>query len=141
VNSLSQSQIDSIVTNIVQQIQGKAPSLEINLKPDSLGRIKLVLQSNDGLLSINIIAQNSDAVNLLNSNMQNIKDNLDQQGIKLHHMEANMASSDGQGNQTGSGNRGKPQSESSLRKSYENNGILQDKDHTPILPYKLNILA
>ena len=138
---MSKSQIDFIVINLAGQIKSGASSLEINLQPESLGKIKLMLQMNEGSLSVRIIAHTEETRNLLDSSLQNIKDSLSQLGINLNDMSVDLANQEKHGNQTGSGYR----EESKPRKlfgeskeSYDNIGI---REQSSLQSNRLNILA
>jgi flagellar hook-length control protein FliK len=138
---MSKSQIDFIVTNLAGQIKSGASSLEINLQPESLGKIKLMLQMNEGSLSVRIIAHTEETRNLLDSSLQNIKDSLSQLGINLNDMSVDLANQEKHGNQTGSGYReeskpGKLFGES--KESYDNIGI---REQSSLQSNRLNILA
>jgi len=138
---MSKSQINIIVTKLAGQIKSGASSLEINLQPESLGKIKLMLQMNEGCLSVQIIAQTEETRNLLNSSLQNIKDSLNQQGINLNDMSVNLANQEQQGSQTGSGYREKSKSGhlfAGVKESYDNLGI---KEQNALQSNILNILA
>jgi flagellar hook-length control protein FliK len=129
------------VTNLAGQIKSGASSLEINLQPESLGKIKLMLQMNEGSLSVRIIAHTEETRNLLDSSLQNIKDSLSQLGINLNDMSVDLANQEKHGNQTGSGYReeskpGKLFGES--KESYDNIGI---REQSSLQSNRLNILA
>lgn len=98
---LSKNQTDYLVSKMIQQINVAPSSLEVSLKPEYLGKVSILVQSMEGAIAVNVIAQNSEAMNLLNSNLQNIKDSLVQQGINIQQMEVNLGFQQRQGNQNG----------------------------------------
>ena len=102
---MSKSQIDFIASNLAGQINSGTSSLEINLQPESLGKIKLMFQMDDGTLSVRIIAHAEETRNLLDASLQNIKESLNQQGIKVNDMSLDLANQEKHGNQNGSGYR------------------------------------
>ena len=135
---LSQSQTDLIVTKMVDQIKSGPGSLEVSLKPEYLGKLNILFQSNEGSILIKVVAQNVDAVNLLNSSLQNIKENLEQQGIKVQQIEVNLANQEKHGNQTGYSRDGTKHQNSFGKPKFSN---YEPRETISLLPYKLNILA
>jgi flagellar hook-length control protein FliK len=65
--------------------------MELVLQPEHLGKIQMLLQSSDGIVSVQILAQTSEALNLLNANSHSIKDAIEQQGIELNDVNINLA--------------------------------------------------
>jgi flagellar hook-length control protein FliK len=139
--TLSKSQIDLIVSKMIQQIKIAPCSLEVSLKPEYLGKVNILLQSKDGLISVNFIAQNGEAMDLLNSNLKGIKDNLDQQGIKLQQMDVSLANQEKQDNQAGSRYRDGTRQRQSLVEIPQKHGYIESSEQISLLPYKLNLLA
>ena len=134
----SQSQTDLIVTKMIDQIKTGPGSLEVSLKPEYLGKLNILFQSNEGSILIKVVAQNVDAVNLLNSSLQNIKENLEQQGIKVQQIEVNLANQEKHGNQTGYSRDGTKHQNSFGKPKFSN---YEPRETISLLPYKLNILA
>ncbi len=76
---------------MITQIKSGASSIELTLQPEHLGKIQMLLQSNEGTISVQILAQTSEALTLLNANSHSIKDAIEQQGIKLNDVNINLA--------------------------------------------------
>ena len=139
---MSKSQVDSIVSNMAGQIKNGASSLEVNLKPEYLGKIKLMLELIDGSLSVRIVAQTGEALNLLNSSLQSIKDSLELQGIKLTEMSVDLANQEKQGKQTGNGYKEESKPGNLFRGSKESYDSIGSWEQNPAQSYNLlNILA
>ena len=142
-NLLSRNQTDLLVSKMIEQIKVAPSSLEVSLKPEYLGKINILVTSNEGLISVNIIAKNGEAMSMLNSNLQSIKDNLEQQGIRLDQMDVNLANQEKQNNQGGSGYREQLQAmklseKANLMTDYANYPI---GEQTSSVSYEINILA
>ncbi len=140
---MSKIETDFLVSKMVEHIKAAPSSLEVSLKPEYLGKIQILVQSTEGQISVNILAANGEALNLLNSNLQSIKDNLEQQGIKVQQMEVNLANQEKQDNQSGSRYRGESQLapkfiESNFPTEYLNSA---DWERNTLLSYELNVLA
>jgi len=139
---LGKSQADFFVSKMIEQIKIAPSSLEVSLKPEYLGKVNILVQSIDGVIAVNVIAQNSEALNLLNSNLQNIKDSLEQQGIKVQQLEVNLANQEKQGNQSGSSYKGeKPIVQAAESLNAAEYGSILDSEQSSLLSHKLNLLA
>jgi len=132
-----------MITKIKAGISGnKQSSLEISLKPEYLGKVKIQLHSTDGMVSIRVIADNGETANLLNSNLQYIRDNIEQQGIKLQHLGVGLENHQEQGSYSGNDGRESNQKNaflaSNLDDQYE---IIEKKEPYSLLSHSLNLLA
>lgn len=87
---LSQAQMNTILDQMVQQIKKAPSSIELQLKPEILGNLKILVQVVEGSVSISMAAQNSETVAMLNANLANVRTQLEQQGINLQQMEVNL---------------------------------------------------
>ncbi len=87
---LTQNQKDTILDQMVQQIKTAPSSIELQLKPEILGNVNILVESKEGAITISIAAQNSETANMLNSNLANMRSYLEQQGINLQQMEVNL---------------------------------------------------
>jgi len=118
--TLVKSQINQITEQVMMTIKKGLPgnrpsSLEISLKPEHLGKVKIQLQATDGMVSIRVMADTGEAVNLLNSNIQTIRDNIEQQGIRLQYLGVGLESDQEQGSYSDSSDsRGNNQKNLSL---------------------------
>ncbi|HEX3011211.1 MAG TPA: flagellar hook-length control protein FliK, partial [Syntrophomonadaceae bacterium] len=139
--SLSRSQTDLLVSKMIQQIKTAPSSLEVSLKPEYLGKISILLQSKEGQISVNFIAQKGDAMDLLKNNLPSIKDNLEQQGIKLQQMEVNVANQQKQDSQTGSRYRDGTRQHQPFAAISQKHGYTESSEEFSLMPYKLNLLA
>lgn len=88
---LVKSQLNFISNHLTTQIKNGISSMELVLQPEHLGKIQMLLQSSDGIVSVQILAQTSEALNLLNANSHSIKDAIEQQGIELNDVNINLA--------------------------------------------------
>lgn len=134
--------INYIAARIAGQVKNGVNSLEISLKPEYLGKLKLQLLSHEGSLSVNIVAHTGETLNLINANLHYIKDSLDQQGIKLTDMNVNLANQERQDSQAGSGYREESRTgnwQSKSQESLENTPHWEQKSSSS--HNLLNILA
>jgi len=140
---LGKNQTDLLVSKMIEQIKVAPSSLEVSLKPEYLGKINILVQSIAGVISVNVIAQNPEALNLLNSNLQNIKDNLEQQGINVQQLEVNLANQEKQNNRNSHGFRGQSQASPLLEKTntLTDYGSLAYSERSSLLSRNLNLLA
>ncbi|SMB82448.1 hook-length control protein FliK [Desulfonispora thiosulfatigenes DSM 11270] len=101
---LPEQTLEQIVDKFKVMIEGKQKTLEVHLRPESLGKVKIELQSLEGIVTAKIIAENSRTASLLGTNIQQIKENLESQGIKVQNFGVNVGS-EGQGRFTGQENQ------------------------------------
>ncbi len=87
---LSQTQIDALMDKMVHLVKSAPASLEVQLKPEYLGNVNILVESRDGAVTIMIAAQNNDTASMLNSNLASMRNYLEQQGINLQQMEVNQ---------------------------------------------------
>lgn len=99
-------QIRNIANQIIEQIKvvirPTQTSLEIQLNPEHLGKVNLNIVSKEGALTAQFTAQNQIAKEAIESNIQLLRENLENQGIKVDAIEvtvsANAFSQDAQTN-------------------------------------------
>lgn len=80
--------MDAVKVNISNDIQ----SMEIQLTPENLGKINLSVVAKDGMITASIVAQNEGVKNALESQLIMLKEQLDNQGIKVQEVEVTVAS-------------------------------------------------
>ncbi len=139
---LSQSQTDYLVSKMIQQINVAPSSLEVSLKPEYLGKVSILIHALEGAVAVNVMAQNSEAAHLLNSNLHHIRNNLEQQGINVQQMEVNLAFQEKQDHQGGSykGERRIVQETESLGTGMDY-GSIPYPEQGSTSSYQLNLLA
>lgn len=90
-------QIRDIVNQVVEQIKviikPEQTSMEMNLNPESLGKVNLVVAQKDGLLTAQFTVQNEIAKEALESQMQTLKENFSNQGLKVDAVEVLVSNS------------------------------------------------
>lgn len=90
-------QIRDIVNQVVEQIKvvikPEQTSMEMNLNPESLGKVNLVVAQKDGLLTAQFTVQNEIAKEALESQMQTLKENFATQGLKVENVEVLVSNS------------------------------------------------
>ncbi len=94
--------VEQVVEQIKVSIKPEATSMELQLNPENLGKINLSVASKDGQLTATITTQTEVAKQALESQIQNLRDNLSNQGLKVEAVEVNVSSfgfSDNQNNQ------------------------------------------
>lgn len=104
-------QFREIINQIVEQIKiavkPDTSSMEIQLNPEHLGKINLQIVAKDGVLSAQFTAQTQIAKEAIESQIMTLKENLNNQGLKVEAIEVTVASSGfSQSNQTNSSNQG-----------------------------------
>lgn len=130
-------QMQNITNQIVDQIKimikPEQTSMEIQLNPESLGKINLSVIAKDGIMTAHFTAQNELAKEAIESQMQVLKDNLNNQGLKVESIEVTVSNfSFEQSNQAASGDGREQQSRSKNRtiNLAEADGYAETKDET-----------
>jgi hypothetical protein len=89
VNNTEQPRLDprQIIDQLVQNARVmsgiKKTSIEIHLKPESLGKVSLKLEMADGLLNGNITVQNPRVQQIIQENLALLKESLELQGLSV----------------------------------------------------------
>lgn len=104
------TQIRDIVTQIVREIRVNIKpdltSMELQLNPENLGRVNLSVVSKDGAMTAQFTVTNMIAKEAIESQMQLLKDNLNQQGVKVESIEVTVSNFGfSQGDETAKGNQ------------------------------------
>lgn len=90
---------DVTMTDIVQQVVNhirirvlpQTTSMELQLNPESLGRVNLNVTSNNGTATATLTVQNQMAKEALESQIAVLKENLESQGLKVESVEVNVS--------------------------------------------------
>ncbi len=83
--------VNQVVEQIKISIKPQATSMEMQLNPENLGKVELTVVSKNGLLTASFTAENQIAKEALESQMQVLKDNLNNQGVKVEAIEVNVS--------------------------------------------------
>ncbi len=93
--------------------------MELQLNPESLGKINLSVVAKDGIMTAHFTAQNEMVKEAIESQIQILKDNLNNQGLKVESIEVTVSNfSFGQSSQTSDGSE-KGQQNSSRNRNFD----------------------
>lgn len=96
--------VNQIVKEIKIHIKPESSSMELHLNPENLGKVNLAVASKDGILTARFTVQNSVTKEAIESQIQILKDNLNQQGVKVEAIEVTVSNfTFSEGNQTSQG--------------------------------------
>lgn len=84
--------MDQVVEQIKTQVKEDMTSLDMVLHPASLGHVALNLTSRDGAVTAQLTAQNESVRAALESQIQILKENLEQAGVKIEAVEVTVSS-------------------------------------------------
>ncbi len=138
MNTNSLDIINQIIDAVKVNVSGQLSTMEIQLTPENLGKINLTVSSKDGVITASIITQNETVKNAVESQMLQLKDNLNNQGIKVQSVEVSIANQ-GLGSEADQNNQNnKNQNQSGKAKKFrgmdeisENDGFVEEiKEHT-----------
>lgn len=108
------AQMIDIVNQIIEQVKvnltRETTSMEIQLNPESLGKVNLTVSAKEGVMVANFAVQTEMAKEALESQMHILKEQFDQKGIKVEAVEVTVTDfAFAQSDQTEGGNQGEQQ--------------------------------
>ncbi len=99
--------IREIVNQILEQVKihvnNANTSIEIQLTPESLGKVQVSVENNNGIMTAKFQAESRVAKEAIESNLIQFKEHLAEQGIKVDSVEVSVGNFDFTGNQFGKG--------------------------------------
>lgn len=75
--------IDQVINNAKLILSGDKSEMIMNLKPNSLGKISLKVVTENGIVTARFVAENQQVKQVLESNMELLKDSLEKQGLNV----------------------------------------------------------
>ncbi len=84
--------IRQVITQIQVSVKADTSSFEMQLYPEHLGKISLEIASKDGIVTAQIATETEMAKQALESQLITLKENLNQQGVKIEAVEVVIAS-------------------------------------------------
>lgn len=107
----TQEIMDQILDYMKVSMKPEMTSLEMQLHPESLGTLHIQISNREGAVTAQFIAQNESVKAALESQVMELKENLEQQGIKVEAVEVTVAQysldRNPEGNGEASGQNGK----------------------------------
>ena len=79
--------INAVKVNVTNEIQ----SMEIQLNPESLGKLNLTVIAKDGMITASITAQNEAVKNALEAQLNSLKNDLNQAGLRVENVEVTVS--------------------------------------------------
>lgn len=83
--------LDQIMDYMKVSVKPEMTSLEMQLHPESLGTLHIQISHREGALTAQFIAQNESVKAALESQIVELKENLEQQGLKVEAVEVTIA--------------------------------------------------
>ena len=134
--SVSDRIIRQITDDIKMHVSSNTTSLEIQLEPESLGRVSLVVASKAGSVTAQLTVQNEVAKEAIESQIAQLKENLDNQGLKVEAVEVTIASKEFEENLDKGNNQSDQKDEKGNRRRISEdelaqiNGISMEKEES-----------
>lgn len=92
---------NEIVRQVVEKAQvildGDKSEMVLSLKPESLGKLSLKVVTENGIVMAKFIAENQQVKQVLESNMQFLKENLEKQGLNVQGFSVSVRQDSGDG--------------------------------------------
>ena len=119
--------LNQIGSKFEQLKDGSSTKLTMTLRPNDLGRVTIELMSNANGISTNIIAQNSQVKELLDKNIDILKQQLAQQGINVQNIQVKTVEQNAQASLNNSfGDRGQGEQDTNNNRENKNPGSRQN---------------
>lgn len=116
---ISSSSTEEIVKQIVSQIKvnitQSATSMQMELHPASLGHVALTIESKAGVITAQFSAQNEVVKEAIESQIAELRENIESQGIKVEAVEVTVASHEFEQNLQQNNQEAKQQQEEAAR--------------------------
>ena len=82
---------NQIIEEIKVVIKPSQTSMELQLNPENLGKVQLTLTSKEGVMTAQFTTQTQMAKEAIESQLQVLKQNLENQGVKVEAIEVNVS--------------------------------------------------
>ncbi|MCR5799421.1 MAG: flagellar hook-length control protein FliK [Lachnospiraceae bacterium] len=116
--------MDDIYTQVSESLklnlQEDVTEMEMNLHPASLGNVRVQVAARDGVITANFITQNETVRAAIESQIVELKNNMNEQGIKVEAIEVTLASHAFEDNLNRGNDRAGESSEGETRKRRRN---------------------
>jgi flagellar hook-length control protein FliK len=83
---------DQIIERIRVTIRPEQTSMELQLNPEHLGKVSFSVQSKNGLMTAQFVVQNEISKEAIESQINTLRETLNQQGIKVDSIDVTVAS-------------------------------------------------
>ncbi|RDU22431.1 flagellar hook-length control protein FliK [Anaerosacchariphilus polymeriproducens] len=88
--------VENIMRQITESVRvsmsREATSMELQLNPENLGKIHLMVTTKNGIVTAHMAAENEAVKNALENQIVQLRDNLNNQGLKVEAIEVTIAS-------------------------------------------------
>lgn len=109
--------IDQLVTKAVINLNNDKTSMQIQMNPEHLGKIAVSITAEHGVIKGEFVAENNIVKEMLESNMIQLKAQLQEQGIKVDKIEVALGSTGQFFGQRDQSNQGQQSSDKSSKRS------------------------
>lgn len=82
---------NQIIERIKVSVMPGSTSMELQLNPENLGKVNLTVQSKDGVMTAHFVVQNEISKEAIESQIQTLRDTLQQQGVKVEAIEVTVS--------------------------------------------------
>lgn len=102
-----------IIDRIRLEIGPDKHTLELSLSPESLGRVKLTIESREGAMTARFVVENQISKEAIESQLASLRESLNQQGIKVEAIEVTVSAYTFDQSQSSSSDQNRSESEKS----------------------------
>lgn len=114
--------------NLKLNMSEDVTEMEINLHPASLGNVKIQVAARDGMITANFVTQNEQVKAALEAQIVELKDNMNEQGIRVESIEITLASHAFEENLSKEGDSSASEGETKKKRRQINLNEIEDSD-------------
>ncbi len=82
--------LNQIHDKIKVDVRGSLSEIRVNLKPEQLGDVTLKIATQNGIITAQFVAENQRVKEIIESNFNQLKDVLKEQGIEIHNLSVSV---------------------------------------------------
>lgn len=124
MNEIYSQVSESLKVNISEDVT----EMEINLHPASLGNVKINIAERDGLITANFTTENEQVKAALETQIVELKESMDEQGLKVESIEVTLASHAFEENLNKEGNNAPSEEETKKKRRSINLNEIDESD-------------
>ena len=91
-NVSSEEIVRQIIDAVKVNVNSTSTEMELQLHPESLGKVNLVVAAKDGIITAQIAAQDEAVKNVIENQLVMLKESFEQQGLKVEAVEVTVQS-------------------------------------------------
>lgn len=96
--------VKTVLKDVNFNVEGFKKEMTFNMNPENLGKVKVVISRENGLVNVKLLTETSSARTMLNNNVSELRNEIQKQGITVNNVEV-VVDPDGKNNQEKDSNK------------------------------------